>query len=159
MLDGFYRALTVGLQAAWHLARHERACKTARELWRRAVSANPVSGVKAVRILEPAAYAWLYRNDREWLNREVSSMAKAIPHGGLTVDWDARDAELADTVMKASEAITSARHGTRIKLWQLYQRIPDLRAKLGRLDQLPLTQRAIRVALGHRPVSDDSSLL
>jgi hypothetical protein len=35
----------------------------------------------------------------------------------------------------------------RIKLWQIYQRIPDLKTKLDRMDKLPLTQAAIRSAL------------
>jgi len=147
-----------GLQAAWHQAQHDRACRSARGRWLRAASANPLSGVKAVRFLEPAAYAWLYRNDRDWLNREAGLMAKADPHGGPSVDWDSRDRELADAVMKVSEAIAIELHGTRIKLWQLYQRIPDLRAKLGKLDRLPLTQRAIRVALGKSSIGVGTSL-
>lgn len=38
----------------------------------------------------PAVYAWLYRNDRDWLSR-TNIKAKAISTRNLRVDWRARD--------------------------------------------------------------------
>jgi hypothetical protein len=46
--------------------------------------------VKAARQRNPSCYAWLYRNDREWLALTNATFAKAARSGGR-VDWPARD--------------------------------------------------------------------
>ena len=49
-------------------------------------------------VAEPATYAWLYRNHRDWLSERTGNMAKAVRHPHCRVDWDTRDRELADLV-------------------------------------------------------------
>ena len=140
----------VGLHAAWRLAAFESALLRHRRTWQRFITKNPLSGVKAARMAEPASYAWLYRNDRDWLNQRIGDIAKAIRHPQPRVDWDTRDRELADMIRETALRLIDVERVRRIKLHQLYQRIPELKAKLSRLDRLPLTRTAIFDVVGHR---------
>lgn len=51
-------------------------------------------GVKAARNHAAASYAWLYRNDREWLLRTNSRARLKEPEARSRVDWEARDIDL-----------------------------------------------------------------
>lgn len=133
----------VGLGEEWRSARLDRARAQARAEWATAVEGGAL-GVRALRMLHPAAYAWLYRHDREWL-RAATAGLDTFPRPQTThrTDWDARDAELAEAVQHVALEIAQETGRQRIHLWELYQRIPELRAKLGVLQRLPLTLRAI----------------
>jgi hypothetical protein len=63
------------------------------------------------------------------------------------VDWTARDKELAQEVIAACINIVAKNHGKKIKLWQIYQSVPCLKAKLAHLDRLPLTLKTIENAM------------
>jgi transposase len=65
-----------GVHEAWAAARAERARRLARRRWLTSASRHPDFSAKALRALEPAAYAWLYRNDRAWL--QVRTNPRAI---------------------------------------------------------------------------------
>lgn len=138
----------VGLHEAWQQARFESARQRHRRIWQRIITNNPLSGVKAARMAEPATYAWLYRNDHDWLNERTGDMAKAVRHPQPRVDWDARDRKLADLVRETALRLIEVERVRRINLHQLYQRIPELKAKLNRLDRLPLTRAAIFDVIG-----------
>jgi len=48
-------------------------------------------GIKPARTLDPALYAWLYRNDQDWLLKINQAFHQGfIPHGDK-VDWHSRD--------------------------------------------------------------------
>jgi transposase len=144
----------VGLREEWTRARFHNAQLAARERWINAISSNPFSGVKAVRLLEPATFAWLYRNDREWLDSQSATLNKLARGNSSKLDWDKRDSDLSQLVRETCLQIASASPGKRIKLWQIYQRTPDLKAKLAKLDRLPLTGAAIRSALCADPMTN-----
>ena len=137
----------VGLSEIWKTARFNRAQRKNRARWTRVLAQNPNSGPKFARLLEPAAYAWLYRNDLAWLRDEIAKTERATRIARDRVDWDLRDAALAEAVRKA--ALLLAQNGTarKVRLWQLFQKIPDLTAKAGALDRLPLTKGAVTAAL------------
>ena len=137
----------VEVRERWLCARRQHAMLEARRTWLRVMNANPLSGIKAVRLLEPAAYAWLYRNDKAWLDAQAKRMRLPKRTIATRVDWSARDQALADAVRREALALASIHPGTRIKLWQIYQRLPELKAKLAYLDRLPLTRRAIDEAI------------
>jgi hypothetical protein len=135
----------VGLQATWHAARLERDRTHARQIWTSLVQNLPGIGTAALRAHNPAAYAWLYRNDRDWLRAESppTSLRHAARHFGR-VDWDSRDVTLSAEVRSVSAEIAKLANRDRVALWQIYQAIPALKAKLGALEQLPLTSLAIQ---------------
>lgn len=137
----------VGLREEWSAAKFAADKNRSRTVWLELVDANPVSGVKAVRLLRPEIYAWLYRNDREWLAAQAAAIGSQRRVVGQRVDWDGRDRELAQRLMQVAMAVARENPGRCLKLWQIYQKLPDLKAKLGHLDKLPQTHLALKLAL------------
>lgn len=137
----------VGLREAWMSAKFNKAQHHARSSWQKLMVANPQAGVKAIRLIRPDIYMWLYRNDREWLVAKSQEAPPMRPVSGRRVDWLNRDKALATKITEVALDLSKKTPKRKVKLWQLYQRIPDLKAKLGHLDQLPLSQAAIRDAL------------
>lgn len=147
-----------GLQDAWHRIRFDQARQRAQESWLISVTQYPTLGVKLWRSLVPAAYAWLYRNDREWLRQRTATPDVArITDTERRINWNDRDTDLSSKVQRAALALAQAAPGTRLFLWQLYQAVPDLKAKLNVLHRLPLTRQAIDIAIGRRPSSAPNS--
>lgn len=141
-----------GLRESWKSACLCRARDEARSRWTDLASVNPGSGVQALRTVEPATYAWLYRNDAVWLHafasqRKTSARQESRPR----VNWDVRDRQLANEVERVVLAITKVQPNCAIKLWQLYQRIPQLKAKLTKLDRMPMTLKAVLCATRASP--------
>ncbi|WP_183104076.1 TnsD family Tn7-like transposition protein [Mitsuaria sp. WAJ17] len=133
----------VGLHEAWRQAGFENARCHNRRVWARITAANPLSGVKAARMAEPAAYAWLYRNDRDWLAENTAKMVRAVRLSQARVDWDARDRQLAGQVRQTALQMLEMQGIRHVRLSQLFQRIPELKAKILRLDRMPLTRAAV----------------
>lgn len=138
----------VGLHAAWQQARHQKARASARNTWEKLVRTHGGLSVKFLRSLDPAAYAWLYRNDRAWLDahkpdRETVATTTKLPR----VRWDVRDEALSGEVARAVLVLKKRTGNRQVKLWQIYQAVPALKPKLAALDRLPLTRRAIEAAL------------
>ena len=140
----------VGLSEAWHKAQFRNAQESHRQVWQAVITNNPNIGVKAVRVLEPATFMWLYRHNREWLTEESAKLSKAPRQNHSNVDWDARDEALAQQVKETALKLFEENPHKRILLWMIYQRLPDLKAKLAKLERLPLTKSAITSALKYK---------
>jgi hypothetical protein len=140
----------IGLQHAWAEARHDIARHAARSRWGELVAHNPGVGVKVLRSMAPAAYAWLYRNDRTWLQDQNRHLLMVARVSRSPVNWDERDNRLASEVRKLACQLSSESSGRPARLWQLYQQLPELKAKLSALDRLPLTRRAIEEVIRNR---------
>jgi hypothetical protein len=148
----------IGLHSAWKAARAAAAQRLARGAWQKLLRDHPGLGVKLLRAMDAARYAWLYRNDRSWLTDHTP--AKAASHSNPRqsgVRWDERDLSLSAEVEKAVERL--ARPGRPLQLWQIYQAVPGLKPKLAVLHRLPLTQLVIERALGRRRVGSVADLL
>lgn len=141
----------VGLQAAWRQSRAKRAQNSARKVWLKLLKTHAGLGIMLMRAIDPAAYAWLYRNDRAWLDdHKPKRLATTAASNTPRVLWDVRDASLSAEVARAVLDLRQ-RVGTRqIKLWQIFQAVPALKPKLAALDRLPLTRRLIEQALQRR---------
>lgn len=135
----------VGLRDHWRSACLERAKQSARTRWLLVTSHNPESGVKSLRLLEPAAYAWLYRNDRGWLDSQVATLRAQPVQGGRQVNWDERDHALATFIEQIALELSEGgkKH---VNLWEIYQRSPELHRMRGKLDRLPKTSQLIKQA-------------
>jgi hypothetical protein len=140
----------VGLHAAWQQARHLKARDSARGSWEELVKTHKSLGIKYLRSLDPATYAWLYRNDRAWLDAHKPDPRAVRKAGVSRVQWDARDALLSAEVARAVLDLRQRRGAQAIKLWQIYQAVPALKPKLASLDRLPLTRQVIDRALLRR---------
>lgn len=151
----------VGLQQAWDTARLASSRTKARSIWDQTLRAFANEGISAARRHEPATYAWLYRNDRSWLVEACASVESARSRPNVPcLDWDSRDSQLANEVRQAAEKLAERNPRTPLKLWQLYQLVPELKAKLGALERLPLTRNVISaVTRPHRPGKGPGNLL
>ena len=138
----------IGLHEQWQRARHQAAQNDARESWAALTTEYANLGVKLLRGLNPAAYAWLYRNDRAWLSEHTPP--RIAPQRNRNALWDNRDLHLSDEVEQVTLTLRSTLGKQKLMLWHLYQAIPELKAKLSTLDRLPLTARAIDIALQRR---------
>lgn len=138
-----------GLAAERKGAMHQRDRTSARSQWSAAVLLWPAMGQKELRHRVGAAFAWLYRHDRDWLmcNQPVDPMRR---RPSPRVDWDARDSMLASAIRRLACELTSSDVALPIPLWRLAQALPELRAKIAALDRLPLTREALR-AVTARP--------
>lgn len=102
-----------GLQGHWHTVRYEQRRSTARYAWEQVAGLHVYMGRKALRRLQPAVYAWLYRNDRDWLNACASSLPKR-PAGNHA----AKRIENADERM-AVALIQQINHNSSPQAWTL----------------------------------------
>ncbi len=149
----------VGLHAAWKAAQFEAARRAARSAWQDAIHRQGHAGIKAVRTLVPAQYGWLYRNDRAWLTSTCAALPAARRSNNSQVDWDERDTALSEQVQRVLLQLTQSAPKGKVALWQVYQVIPELKAKLGSLHRLPLTQRALATVIGRRRPDAHSGVL
>lgn len=129
------------LHVTWKDAKLRRARKTAREAWLACRATSPLSGTKVWRDLEPAAYAWLYRNDRTWLKSQSCVPRRAAVHSS-GVRWDERDLSMADAVHRVALKLHEVEPDARLTAARLCQELPELRARIRHLDRLPLTRAA-----------------
>ncbi len=141
------------LHADWLSARSAKRRAQCQAEWLQLLQTCEGLGIKWMRQLEPRTYAWLYRNDRAWLNAHKPS---AVPMSQRPrpplVDWDARDERLSALVRDAGLTLMQEQGVRRIKFWQLCQLIPDLRAKQASLHRMPRTLDAVRATLAaHLP--------
>jgi hypothetical protein len=78
----------------------ERVKRNHRQAWVGLRRPNPNAGIKKIRSMAPALYAWLYRNDRAWLAQNQPPRLK--PAVTLSyIDWAKRDLELAPQIATA----------------------------------------------------------
>lgn len=136
----------VGLHEAWKQARQEATKGSLRALWVRALG-NLGHSVKVARAAEPAAYAWLYRNDRAWLSAQNGAHERKRSNNS-SIDWDQRDRELSTAVLQAGEGISEGQG--RIRLLDLLARVVSLKQKLASLEKLPLTERALETVMARK---------
>ena len=108
-----------GLYLTWKRACLEIARTRARDAWLEVLNGQRSLGTKFMRALEPAAYAWLYRNDRLWLDEHKPEAGCALPGPSVpSVRWDERDEVLSKKVEQATAAVLIER-GKKLNLWEV----------------------------------------
>ena len=132
-----------GLRLAWLDASRNRARVASRRAWKKALAACTNLGINRARVFAPAAYAWLYRHDREWLEASngVSRLARAAPRS--PVDWRDRDRRFAAAIMSTIEALNKQDGRPGLNLQQIVQAVPGLAAKRGQLLKMPITRELL----------------
>ena len=132
-----------GLSERWHQAKFARVQRVARGLWDRAARRMAAPTAKELRRRQPAAFAWLYRHDRAWLDAYASLLELVHRSNHSNVRWDERDQEMAQAVRVAALSLHEQQPSRAIKLAELCDAVPHLKARLSRIDRLPLTRMAI----------------
>lgn len=75
-----------------------------RNLWLKLIENNK-SSVKEARKAHQALYAWLYRNDQQWLMKTNKRYHQYYIPKGLIVDWEKRDVELVKSLISLDKQI------------------------------------------------------
>lgn len=148
----------IGLADAWHGARFTQAMRQARADWAAMAARNPHATYTAIRRMAPAIFAWLYRNDRAWLEVQAKRQPPAPKSNHSRVDWDARDKDYAKQIAEACLLITAETATKRVTIGALCQAVPDLKPLLSKLDRMPLTGAALRQATRRRRTGERHQL-
>jgi hypothetical protein len=138
---------TIGLREKWSAAKLIAVRTEARERWVAALSVVSPGGPKLARGVDPGAYAWLYRNDREWLTLSHAHQRQPISGNRRQLDWAARDLALSADCRTAAKDLIERKRTARITLADFVKVVPELRTKLCKLDRMPLTLSVIQTAL------------
>lgn len=77
-----------------------------RGIWQQGQADNPGSTKTQLRYMYPRSFAWLYRNDREWL-RNNSPLAFKRQSYSFRVDWEGRDRLICDKIKDAVKTLMS----------------------------------------------------
>lgn len=140
-----------GLQARWHQKRRDDRQNEARCSWERALAAAGAAGINAARSLAAADYAWLYRNDRQWL-ADHGAASPSVPRGRYAAQWSHRDQEVCFEVL-ASIMKLPANLPHRARAMALIQMTPRLERYKGSLDKMPLTRDIVASFTGKKTAS------
>ena len=100
--------------AAQLLVRADTLRSGYRSRWEKAITRSSRSGIGEIRRKDPAAYAWLYRNDKEWLMASLKHLASKRPSGQARIDWNARDGQLCERLKEVYNNLRSEDRGSRI---------------------------------------------
>lgn len=99
----------------------------------------PNSSKTELRQLNNRVFMWLYRNDRNWLNRNSPKLKSTVNYNNR-VDWKRRDEEIYENVKGTVDDMLSIRKPIRITIGSVGSRI-GMRPLLEKhLDKLPMTK-------------------
>jgi hypothetical protein len=128
-----------GLRQAWHAARSANALSAAKEHFEKIALEFPDASAQVCRLLEPASYALLYRNERSWLLHFLSS--RPVPPG-RNVDSTRQDKLLCRRIM---EGLRGVAHSStrRIDSVDLAVQIGELHSAVPNLANFPLTAKGL----------------
>tara|TARA_R110000851_G_scaffold111379_1_gene234696 strand:- start:14989 stop:16725 length:1737 start_codon:yes stop_codon:yes gene_type:complete len=132
-----------GLHIRWEKARRALAQKRAQSRWLRAMTKHPNATAKQLREIEPASYAWLYRNDRAWLQSKLRKLAKHSVDRSTSVDWAKRDEKLHGQVQQLYQQLQRDGELFPITVQQIYKSTPDIKPALSSLNRLPQTRELL----------------
>lgn len=114
-----------------------------RARWLHVVAQNDGVGAKKLRQQAPNTYAWLYRQDKQWLKGHLPEWVRATRQASR-VDWPERDKALSKAVRHSAEQIAS-RPGrpSQITVASIGREVGQLALIQQHLDKMPLTRQLL----------------
>jgi len=106
--SSIWRLLTANpsLKAKRETVLKARAIEMYRARWMLALEISTDRSIKSARMVDPGAYAWLFRNDREWQKEENLRCVRApVQQRNQRVNWEARDVEAIEKLTRAAAEI------------------------------------------------------
>tara|TARA_R110001583_G_scaffold43838_4_gene139266 strand:- start:14002 stop:15501 length:1500 start_codon:yes stop_codon:yes gene_type:complete len=119
-----------------------KGCKDKRERWKSLISSTPIKQARTL-LDGGALYAWLYRNDRDWLlafNRQKQTQSVARKN---RVDWGARDRALTKQLLRVLERLDTDVEGPRRSLNYLLKQLKRPNSVGKKLYLLPILASAL----------------
>lgn len=136
------------LQVAWERARFETQLEVCRHAWNTLRTVHSDKGTKALRAYSPATYAWLYRNDRRWLQTQVAMQKVVRMRNNSLYDWDARDLRLRELVeASVRQAYAVGPQNSRLSRSRLFALVPTLASCLENYGRYSCTRAYVSALL------------
>jgi hypothetical protein len=121
-----------------------------RMTWRSVMQEDLEANLQVLRRRVPGIYAWLYRNDKEWL-KEHYPTRKAEKAQRLSLDWERRDHRLAQTVKDAANSLkVLPGPPVRVSFAAIGRSVGQLALLQQHLGKLPLTAKALNESVETR---------
>ena len=112
-----------------------------RVIWKNLQDKQPELSKTSLRRLLPATYAWLYRNDRNWLDLNSPAFTGNC-YVNKRVDWEERDLQLLEKVKKViKEMLLQDGKPERITISRIGRRIGQLALLEKHIVKMPLTEK------------------
>jgi hypothetical protein len=103
----------------------------------------PEAGRRVLQKSLPGIYAWLAKNDREWLKAHTPISPSRVPPGPQ-IDWESKDREIVETVKVSAHRLKHTDgYPARLTLTAIGRDIGHQRTLYHHLDKLPLTKLAL----------------
>ncbi len=146
----------VGLHELWVKVRQQTKLLETRHQWLTLLSGNQATPVTLLRAIAPAAYIWLHRNDREWLDATLKDRKSKVYAAGRRVSWEVRDKNLVNSLHASTHELIRLGHLHQIRVTHILQLVPALKPFVGRLDRLPNTKQLLdKILRSRHPKFDD----
>lgn len=95
-----------------------------------------------LRKLAPALYAWLYRNDKQWID-DHSPTKKKVTYVNNRVDWNERDRTIRKEVEQAVYTLLNKEKPKRLTVSSIGRELNQLALIEKKIDKLPLTKSCL----------------
>jgi hypothetical protein len=125
----------------------DQAVALNRSLWCSLRYRFPDENATSLRAREPKTYAWLYRNDRDWLRLEAIHIPSSNRNFVPLKDWEARDDRLCCLIEEAVRAELACDPAT-ISIPKLFELVPKLASSLEKRNRYPRTRRLLNSLRG-----------
>jgi hypothetical protein len=110
-----------------------------RQDWVALQTQYPEASKTNLRKLAPAIYAWLYRNDPNWLDQNSPQLQTPVPNVAK-VDWQERDRQILAQVQDGVRSLLNADKPQRISISRIGKTVGLLALLEKHLEQMPLTK-------------------
>lgn len=118
--------------------------------WQDLCAANPGIGTRALRHLQGADYAWLYRRDRAWLQAHLPERRPPLVHKGR-VDWPERDSYLSSLVEQAAKTLRQlSGRPTRVTVTSIWTQLGESGSLCKKLAHLPSVRAVLETVLENK---------
>lgn len=131
------------VKLAWEAAFTNNRLTKNRACWTELITMNPTSSPKDIRAIKPGLYAWLYRNDRKWLNQENLRLPSGRSGNNSITNWKQRDTELERAITSLLEK-SSDHRSSKICAKEIFIALPQLSSRLQKRDKYPRTRILLR---------------
>ncbi|KMT56619.1 hypothetical protein ACR52_06185 [Pseudomonas fildesensis] len=134
-----------GVQASWSSRQIDLSQALHRSRWSDLRQRFPSLSLTDLRKKCPSLYAWLYRNDRKWLDVQTVQISKPCRSRPARVDWESRDDSLLRELRVELIRAFGADHDMHLKQSQIFALMPRLAQSLERRDRYPRTRAYVKL--------------
>lgn len=137
---------------AWHRNSSTREICKRRALWEETVRSHPQYTAKQIRFRVASVYAWLYRNDRQWLHDKLRELPTGRIGNHSAVDWEFRDFQLTADLAATARALSKT-HELPLTRQVIFSALPKLATALEKRKAFCRTRSLLRDLTSGRPES------